>query len=81
MNVNLLGVTLFVAGTVLIYAAIKDVDPRDVVKLSLQGKSPSEGHWTGQNLKGGGAEFPKGGGAEFPTSSANLPPAQHTVSV
>lgn len=39
-NLNVMSVTLFVVGTVLVYSAIKNKDPREVVRLSLQGKSP-----------------------------------------
>lgn len=39
MNMNLTNTTLVIAGLLLIYCAIKDVDPRDVVKNALQGKA------------------------------------------
>lgn len=42
MKLNLLNTTLLLAGIILIYAAIKDIDPRDVIKNTLQGK-PSSG--------------------------------------
>lgn len=38
MNFSPLPVIMLMAGVVLLYAAIKDVDPRDVVKNALQGK-------------------------------------------
>jgi hypothetical protein len=41
VTLNPLGVVLFAVGAVLIYAAIKDVDPRDVVKQGLGGKAPA----------------------------------------
>lgn len=40
-NLNLVNLSILVAGIVLIYAAIKDVDPRDVVKNALKGKPTS----------------------------------------
>lgn len=40
-NLNLVNLTILVAGILLIYAAIKDVDPRDVVKNALKGKPTS----------------------------------------
>jgi hypothetical protein len=39
VNLNPLGVVLLAIGGVLIYAAVKDVDPRDVVKQALGGKT------------------------------------------
>ena len=38
MNFTPLNVALIIAGIVLIYAALKDVDPRDVVRNGLKGK-------------------------------------------
>lgn len=38
---NTLTVVLFGAGAILLYAGIKDVNPKDVVTLSLSGQSPS----------------------------------------
>lgn len=35
MNLNLLGVVALVIGVVLIYAAVKKKDPRDIVKEAL----------------------------------------------
>ena len=41
MNLNPLGVVLFAVGALLIYSAIKDKDPRAVVREALgQGKAP-----------------------------------------
>lgn len=37
MNVNLFGVILLSAGIVLMYGAVADKDPRDVVKEALKG--------------------------------------------
>lgn len=41
MNFSVANITIFTIGVVLIYAAIKDIDPRDVVKSALKGKSPA----------------------------------------
>lgn len=41
MKINLVTVTMFTVGVVLIYAAVKDKDPREVVKLALGNKSPA----------------------------------------
>lgn len=41
MKINLVTVTMFTVGVVLIYSAVKDKDPRDVVKLTLGNKSPA----------------------------------------
>jgi hypothetical protein len=38
MNFNIFGVVLLSAGIVLMYAAVSDNDPRDVVKDALSGK-------------------------------------------
>jgi len=35
---NLLNVTMFTVGAILVWAAIKDQDPRDIIKNTLQGK-------------------------------------------
>lgn len=43
MNMNLTNTTLVIAGLVLIYCAIKDVDPRDAIKNALQGKATQGG--------------------------------------
>ena len=42
MNLNLIGVVAFSAGVILVYAAIKKVDPRQVIKDALQGKAGSQ---------------------------------------
>lgn len=55
MKFNVLGVVLFVAGFVLVYAGVKDVDPRDVVKAALRGKNPGELSPIGTTVTGGGA--------------------------
>lgn len=39
-NLSVLNVTLFGVGAVLIYAAVKDIDPRDVVRVAL-GQKPT----------------------------------------
>lgn len=44
-NFSVLNVTLFGVGAVLIYAAIKDQDPRDVVRVAL-GQKPAHGKGT-----------------------------------
>lgn len=38
MNFNIMGVVLLSAGIVLMYAAVADKDPRDIVKEALSGK-------------------------------------------
>ncbi len=38
MNLGLPSVIIFGVGAILIYAAVKDVDPRDVVKQGLGGE-------------------------------------------
>lgn len=42
MNFSVLNVTMFGIGAILIYAAIKDQDPRDVVLVAL-GQKPTHG--------------------------------------
>lgn len=39
MKFNLLSTTMFTVGAILIWAAIKDQDPRTLVKNALQGKA------------------------------------------
>lgn len=51
---NPLGVVLFAVGAVLIYAAIKDQDPRDVVKQGLGVTKAAAG------VKGANVPVPKG---------------------
>jgi hypothetical protein len=41
MSLNVTSIVLFVTGVVLLYAGIKNVDPRDVVKKALKGESPA----------------------------------------
>ena len=41
MTLNVTSVVLFVAGTVLLYAGIKNIPPRDVITSALKGKSPT----------------------------------------
>lgn len=41
MTLNVTSVVLFVVGTVLLYAGIKNIPPRDVITNALKGKSPS----------------------------------------
>lgn len=57
MNMNLTNTTLVIAGLVLIYCAIKDVDPRDVIKNALQGKATA-----GSGLQGDSEEANPGKG-------------------
>ena len=40
MNFNLLSIVLLSAGVVLMWSAVKDQDPRDVIKNALGGKLP-----------------------------------------
>lgn len=40
-KLNTITIVMFGAGVILLYAGIKDVNPKDVVTLSLAGKSPS----------------------------------------
>lgn len=42
MNFSPLPVVMLMAGIVLIYAGVKDVDPREVVKNALKGKPTSK---------------------------------------
>lgn len=51
MNVS--SIVLFVAGVVLIYSGVKNVKPQDVVKNSLNGKSPNDAP-----RRGGGGSIP-----------------------
>lgn len=39
MKFNLLDVTMFTVGVILMWAAIKDLDPRHMVQNALQGKT------------------------------------------
>lgn len=39
MNLSVPGVVMLVAGAILCYAAVNNVDPRDVIRYSLMGQS------------------------------------------
>lgn len=41
-QISVLSIILFATGAVLIYSAVKDKNPVEVVKLSLQGKNPAD---------------------------------------
>lgn len=43
MNLSLPGVVMLVAGAVLCYAAVNNVDPRDVIRVSLMKKEAMHG--------------------------------------
>lgn len=51
MNPNLLGIVTFAAGAVLIYAAVTNKDPRDVIKESLGQKKAQPKVDTKPNVK------------------------------
>lgn len=51
---NLTGVIAFGVGAILVYAAIKDKDPRDVVREAL-GQSKSKGSFGSPETGGGGS--------------------------
>lgn len=42
MKISVVSVIVFVGGFILVYAGIKDVDPRDVVKAALRGENPGD---------------------------------------
>lgn len=42
MKINLVSLTMFTAGALLMYSAVKGFDPRDVVKWALGGKKPKK---------------------------------------
>lgn len=65
MNISLLTVVIFAGGVVLVYSAVKDKDPRDVLKTSLSGNSPA-------NAKTVPSSAPIN-----PSSPAPIPPAAH----
>lgn len=54
MKINLVSLTLFTAGSLLIYSAVKGYDPRAVIRWALGGKKPekmtsgSSGDWEDQ---------------------------------
>lgn len=43
MKFNLMSVTMFTVGAILIWAALKDIDPRILVQNTLQGKPTGSG--------------------------------------
>lgn len=51
MNISLANVVILMGAGVLIYAAVKDVDPRDVIKATLAGESPNPGKAVGKSNK------------------------------
>ena len=44
MNYNVLGVVLFVAGTVLMYSGVTNRNPKDVVTYGMKGKTAPNAH-------------------------------------
>lgn len=66
MNMNLTNTTLVIAGLVLIYCAIKDIDPRDAIKNALQGKA------TGGIEKGVGKADPGKGVGKVPVPDPSI---------
>lgn len=42
MKISVTSVIVFVGGFILIYAGVKNVDPRDVVKAALRGENPGD---------------------------------------
>ncbi len=42
MKINLVSLTMFTAGSLLMYCAVKGFDPRDVIKWALGGKKPEK---------------------------------------
>lgn len=54
MKINLVSLTMFTAGALLIYSAVKGYDPRAVISWALGGKKPekmksgSSGNWEDQ---------------------------------
>lgn len=72
MNLNLPAVVMFVVGVVLVYAAVKDNDPRDVVLKSL-GKPEKFGSLSG--TYGTLRKLP----TTAPSSSPDLPPTNGGV--
>lgn len=53
MNANLISLIAFAAGAILIYSALQDKDPRDVIKEALGQKSKQT-----DDKKGGGGTRP-----------------------
>lgn len=70
MNFNLTALIAFTAGMVLIYAAIKDRDPRDVVKDAMTGKANPGARAA---AKPASATVPNNGGAQPITIPAIYP--------
>lgn len=68
MNLNLPAVVMLTAGVVLMYAAVKNKDPRDVVRESL-GKKSQHG-----SLDGKGSAFGKAAGGAIAGAVPLLPP-------
>lgn len=46
---NTVTLVMLFGGITLIYSAVKDIDPRDVIKSTLKGQSPSKPIVTNQN--------------------------------
>lgn len=42
MKISVVSVIVFVGGFIMVYAGIKDLDPRDVVKAALRGENPGD---------------------------------------
>jgi hypothetical protein len=68
VKINLVSLTMFSVGALLIYSGVKDFDPRDVVSWALGGKKPMTMH-----AKKKDAETPKVNPKEHP-GDKNYPP-------
>lgn len=62
MNFSPLPVIMLMVGVILIYAGVKDVDPRTVVKNALQGK-PTKAASSGSRITPPPSGFDPGAGA------------------
>jgi hypothetical protein len=60
MKINVVAVLLFAGGFVLIYGAVRNVNPKDVVVSAFTGKNP--------------ADLPQWGGADAPLTLEDPPP-------
>lgn len=80
MKLNLVNVTTFAIGTVLVYSAVKDKDPRDVVKKSLARQSPAGAATIPSSAKKSDPVNPTTPAAPIPASAAALGNGQLVVS-
>lgn len=73
MNLSLPTVVIFMVGTILIYSAVKGIDPRDVVRLTLAGKDPSKINDVGKGVGKAGGKAASEAAKLFAQPSVNHP--------